>query len=191
MKKLMVVLMVLSMATMANATLTYNIGVGGVAAGNEMNLDMTQTAAISILGSGDASGAWLIVAGPGTLTGGDISHIANEAMNNVDLGALIDPEAPESGTWGAFFDSLYSGTTRAIAMTWVDSEEPFVSGFGPILFDGATLAGTAMGDVTIAVVDFAGEELVVGDVLTVHITPEPMTMGLLGLGGLFLRRRSK
>jgi len=30
-----------------------------------------------------------------------------------------------------------------------------------------------------------------GDTLTVNVVPEPMTMALLGLGGLFLRKRNK
>jgi len=187
MKKLLVLALVLSMATMANAALVYELSTDGLAAAaDEITVASGAETAISILGSGDASGAWLIVAGAGTLTGGTISAIANEEQVEVDLLALLDEGDPTAGTWGDFFNSLYPGTTRAIAMTWVDSESPFVAGFGPVLFDGATL--TATGDVTLAIVDYAGEELVVGDTLVVHV-PEPMTMGLLGLGALFLRRR--
>ena len=42
------------------------------------------------------------------------------------------------------------------------------------------------GDVTFAVVDENGEIL---DTQVIHQIPEPMTLVLLGLGGLFLRRR--
>jgi hypothetical protein len=49
------------------------------------------------------------------------------------------------------------------------------------------------GDVVVSLVHFNADFAVDGvmDSIVIHQIPEPMTMGLLGLGGLFLRRRSK
>jgi hypothetical protein len=49
------------------------------------------------------------------------------------------------------------------------------------------------GDVTLKLytVNDAYTELTLVDSVIVHQIPEPITMTLLGLGGLFLRRRSK
>lgn len=43
------------------------------------------------------------------------------------------------------------------------------------------------GDVIVELYDASGYEII--DTMIIHQVPEPMTMALLGLGGLFLRRR--
>jgi hypothetical protein len=189
MKKLLVLALVLSVASLASASVQMSLQVNGQDA-DAITLMPSDFVTISIVGDItplDGTGAWLLVAGPGTLVGGDISHVANETMVDVVLGNEIDPENPGQ-TWGQFFDTLYPGTNRAIDLVWVDSESPFV-GFGPGLFGEAVFHCDAPGDVTIAIVDYAGEELLVRDTLVITQLPEPMTMVLLGLGGLFLRRR--
>lgn len=53
-----------------------------------------------------------------------------------------------------------------------------------------TFTYTAKDDNSVVLVNFYPESWdVVSDTLTITNTPEPMTLGLLGLGGLFLRRR--
>jgi len=187
MKKLLVLALVLSVASLASASVQMSLQVNGQDA-DAITLMPSDFVTISIVGAGDGTGAWLIAAGPGTLVGGDISHVANEYMSDKDLGALIDPDNDPETTWGMFFNSMYPGTTRAIDLVWVDTESPFVT-FGPNLFGEAVFHCDAPGDVTIAIIDYAGEELIIADTLAITQLPEPMTMVLLGLGGLFLRRR--
>jgi len=183
MKKLLVLALVLSMASLASAAMQMSLQVNGEDA-DAITLAPSEFVTISIVGAGDATGAWLVAAGPGTLVGGDISHVANEYMNEMVMSSEIEP----GYTWGDFFNSMYPGTTRAIDLVWVDTESPFVT-FGPGLFGEAVFHCDGEGDVTIAIIDYAGEELIIADTLLITQLPEPMTMVLLGLGGLFLRRR--
>lgn len=191
MKKLLVVALVLSLAALANATVVMNLTVGGTDAGDEITLAPSGNLTIGISGdvpANEYTGVWLLAAGPGTLTGGTISSQAQEAQSSLSPTGII-PDSDPAQTWGDFMASIgYENTFAIYQLEYVDSVEPF-GGITGILFSGAAFHCEGTGDVTIAIVDYAGDELLVRDTLVIHQIPEPMTMGLLGLGGLFLRRR--
>jgi hypothetical protein len=177
MKKLLAVLVVLSLATVANAGLV--IGVNGVADAPDSSVILTQsdTAMISVVAVGvefaDAP-AFLYISGPATL---DITN----AINNV-TGAAVEiwTDFPQAGDQ-VFLDFTLPAIGAVIALT-------------PAAADGILLHCEGIGDVTLALymdrTANVGGTFQLMDTQVIHqIIPEPMTMGLLGLGGLFLRRR--
>jgi len=81
---------------------------------------------------------------------------------------------------------LYCGVADFLWVEIYDLVEPFPMPDG-LVIDGLILEGTGVGDVVLTLTD---QDLIALDVQTIHIIPEPMTIALLGLGGLvFLRKR--
>jgi len=167
MKKLLAVLMVLSVATVANAGLV----ITGVPT---ESLQPSDTVVLGLYSDGlsldpagliNSEGVYLVPTGPGTL---DIS----QAVNTV-TGTIMDAD------W-----------TDAVGDIFID-----------LGLSGNPIPNIPQGDVVTGIVFHCdGPEgvslVVVGDASgVVHATavinqiPEPMTLGLLGIGGLFLRRR--
>lgn len=175
MKKLLVLALVLGMATMANAGLVLSPMPTEVLTGGTFTIDITSNAIISA-GVGEYAGFGLVVeTSLASLAGGLVVNTTDPGVSLFDgvmAGAGFPPPA---GTEGV------SGTVLAVN--------------GPIaanmLFQGITFtAGQLVGLATVTLVgtqDYATLE-VLGSA-QVLITPEPMTMALLGLGGLFIRRR--
>lgn len=62
---------------------------------------------------------------------------------------------------------------------------------GSTIFDQIMLHYVGPGDSMVHLYTFrSGDDLELNDTVIIHQVPEPMTIGLLGLGGLFLRRRN-
>jgi len=184
MKKLLVLALVLSMATMANAALV--LSVGGATDVTEItimpidtiSLDIATLDAIPYLSGSYAA----IVAGP-------LATIDLQSGLTVvaDSGCTLEHSAPVS----EFVTGLPEGTdgmgVNAFAM---DMTAGIVA--GTTLFDSIIMHCGGPGDTMILLLQLNDSFEVVGimDQVIVHqIVPEPMTLGLLGLGGLFLRRR--
>jgi len=168
MKKLLVVALVFGMASVANAEL---IQVDGIDPGPSIEIFEGVTPVISVVSEDTSS--WL---GYVIVEEGGAGALSNPAKLDAagDIGAI----APytEAG-WGAGFEltvAMSSGGIPAVAI-------------GPqftLHYSGGVLGDTA----TISL--FVDPEYgTPADSVAIIVIPEPMTVMLLGLGGLFLRRR--
>ena len=184
MKKVLVTLLVLGLASAANAGLSMSI------VGNTTDMNIGDTATIAIVGADPvpASDApWLMVtsandpaavsiAGGTLVYGGSLSSYQDAEAVAADAGmALPDLLA------GMGFENLVD---LGFAVFADGSATP-----APLTGDlvtGITLTAEAEGAATLMLLD--GEFNMV-DSADVTVIPEPMTIALLGLGGLFLRRR--
>lgn len=198
MKKLLVLVLVLSMVASANAALQLSVNgdkqatAATLSPSGTLILDVWTNAAIANLagfntllvcttgGSIDYLSGVVIAADSGmTFYRGGNAHAylgssagllpANE--EGMGLNAFdIDPEVDEDG------DPV---------------ENPTPTNANDTLFDQIVFHCDAPGDVTIKLYTLNATltTITLRDSVAVHQTPEPMTLGLLGLGGLFLRRR--
>lgn len=182
MKKFLVLLLVLGLATAAQAGFTYTV-----------NGD-PQPAEITIHPS-DIINIGLVLDAGSTTTGLTLDYklLENRAIINT-----------ASIQWGATFD--FGPSAAVITPQWVQVSaaqmfSPAKSGLLAIM-SGLQIHCEALGDVLLQIIvsgatDMNGQQLApVGTVvhsLLIHQTPipEPMTLMLLGLGSLFLARRKK
>jgi hypothetical protein len=165
MRKLLVLVLVLGIASVANAALTIDEGAGSALP------DGTLT--IGIVSDDTSSWYGLLVIDPG----GDGS-----LTNGVDLAAAGDLGSIMIFTYdigiGFGYDMTADGLTvlpSAGTQFEVDWDTT-----GLMAGDSATISLYANGNTDTAV-----------DTAVVTVIPEPMTVALLGLGGLFLLRRRK
>lgn len=179
MKKLLVLALVLSMATLASAGLTIiGMPTGDILVGDTVTLSVYTDAVISA-GVGEWNGWGLVTeTALGTISGGvsSIPAVSGLAIyDGVLAGAGFTPPEGTEGVSGAI---LASG------------EVPIPAG---TIFDTITFTATAVGTANVTLLLTQDYETIGSQdagAITI-ITPEPITMTLLGLGGLFLRRRSK
>lgn len=171
MKKLLVLALVLGMASIASASLTIN--------------------GLTISGS---AGAITVV---GTQTADfDLVLVSNGTLSPLDMTAFTST-APTASTVLAGFSDLVAGdtvddfsayTTGAVFTLASYPNEAYKTGtYMNLAYSGATkvMAGVFNENTNALVVDAFGQ----GTGTLVNLIPEPMTLTLLGLGGLFLRRR--
>lgn len=197
MKKLLVVLTVLAMATVANAAL--KISVNGVVDRPDNDpvlvLSPSDHVVIDIYGDGetappwpDSGGGWLIVEGPGTISGGTLLYTGGLS----DYTTIPPAELPDIKAW---LESIgYNNVGGAGTMIFAHGSVPMPP-LGPgKLVDSIDFHCEAIGQVLITLAQIydpgtgAPPTITVMDTQILQI-PEPMTLALLGLGGLFLRRR--
>jgi hypothetical protein len=172
MKKLLVLLMVLGLVSSAQAALSLSLD--GNPAPDAITISVSTTVLIDV--HSDTQEFWdglLMIVDDGA-TPGDTS--------------LYGEWVPPMVASGIGNTGQYSEVTPEI---W---EMHVSSSIAP--YPGDVVAGQqftigfhckAIGDLTIYLTDY---DMVTIDTIAVHqVIPEPMTIGLLGLGGLFLRRR--
>jgi hypothetical protein len=196
MKKLLVLALVLSMASTASAAL--NLSIGGVKTASEatvtvsdhLNLDVWTTANIAYLGGWN----FLLVATPG----GSIDYTSGHKVNP-DSGVTL--ETGGNAHWYLKASSgLLPATEEGLGGNafGMDEQTDEEGGALPSILAGAVLmdeymfhCDSAPGDVTIKlyVLDASWTTITLRDSAVIHQVPEPITLTLLGLGGLFLRRR--
>ena len=190
MKKLLVLMLVLGMASLASAGL--QISLGGVLEpiDSEITLFPSDTIELdiwtdAILG-GMESFDWALVVdyNKGSISGGADAGASIDLINEIG-GAAPDPDNgvlpddPLAGIWG--FMANLGGDIPA----------------GTVLLDQIVFHCEAPGDAYVQLwATVSGQPFgptsggVMMDQVIIHQdTPEPMTLALLGLGGLFLRRR--
>lgn len=179
MKNILTVFAVLAIASVANAGL--QISVDGVVSPPEsqVTIRVGETAVIDIHGTEYASG-WLLLQGSATI---DASAPTFKWANS-SVGNMQDPLLSEM--IAGLVDFGYPDILDIVTMDVVDTEEPYDTPDG-LVIDGLKFTCTEVGDVVLTLLNAnTFEEF---DAVTIHQIPEPMTLALLGLGGLFLRRR--
>ena len=193
MKKLLVLMLVLGMASLANATVMDVVldGVGSLGhAGTSTDpLYESETIGVKIVlnrnpnpsyPGGTYDGYWLSmmdldlhVSGPGSL-----SHTNLKATGEI-----------KAGSRDAGFYPWYNSTVSA---TGLDRFVIHCDGYGYTILDLtiAVAGGTQHSNYGYPIAWLNTVEADLGD-LVIHQVPEPATIALLGLGGLFLVRRRK
>jgi hypothetical protein len=175
MKKVLVVALVLAVASLANASIVYQIN-----------------------GTNYTGGA-VFAAAQGAVTV-SLYNTAQDALAP-DLGGIIAAGGTTGFTGSTVYGSNLAGTWSVIPLGflqpadsgasyagYIDAISNDVPGVTPTLagklFD-FTLFVTGTTTVQMLDANFGAK----GEALTLNVVPEPMTMTLLGLGGLLLRRK--
>ena len=172
MKKLLFILAVLITATVANADMILNIN------------EATNTVSISGDGTTESPiGAFLLVESPGSIAGGNIVYPGS-------LAAYDDLEAVAAYLWMSPDETLelfqdFLGKPELSDLSYIT----LADGAAPA----APLDGILVNGIGLTRVGPVKLTLVSDDFTTVFDTeiisaPEPLTIAMLGLGGLFLRR---
>jgi hypothetical protein len=184
MKKLLVLALVLSMATMANAALTLQINVSGGIHNPDGSITMAPsdhlvigiTTPMGILVDED-QGDFIMVASTqlASVSGGVINNALvwwGNGLANDAAGAGAPVPEGTNGVWGGVY--LFGYVIPAAST----------------LFSEIDFHCEAIGDTTLTIYshDWGTTTGTLSEVV-IHQIPEPITLSLLGLGGLFLRRR--
>jgi hypothetical protein len=191
MKKLLVVLAVLAIATVANAGL--KLSVEGVEAptGAQIAMGATQVIGVNAAGESATLSGMVIFEGAGAAVDSTGMSIINMGFTGgADSNYIIDVS-----TDSAYVDWAKGFGFDPFAVMYYEiinvAVPPAVIPDGMII-DGLKLSSSAdQGMITITMID-TGADQGAGAILfdqKIEQIPEPITIALLGLGGLFLRRR--
>jgi hypothetical protein len=213
MKKVLALMLVLGMTSLASATIVdvVTVGVGdlGHAGTSTDPLYPSETIEIKIVLNADPDPTWyggggypiydgywlssmdldLHVSGPGALAEKG-TGLATKMKHNTGFGAWAEPEPAVVDNAIAYLAGTAAGNGIQGADDLVWNLVIHCEGNGIVDVD-LTLHGTSEYSVYASTAGGTWEkltELDLGD-LVIHQIPEPMTIALLGLGGLFLRRR--
>jgi len=196
MKKLLVVLMVLTMATIANAALL--ISVDGVENPPDTSIYLapSQSVVIDVTGDGLTPGPTdlFLINEPavpiqaGTMAGGVLTYQGSMSS--------IGPATPADI---AMLQSLGYNPASAIYVVLADGGDPPLPLLGKLVDEVIFHCDAPNIDATLSLInitwvydpdnDIYVPFITTFDTQQIHQIPEPITMALLGLGGLFLRRR--
>lgn len=162
MKKMLMLVLILAMASLASATVTMSVSSNTVGVGDNITISV----------SSDDAAAYM--------------KYLDMVKGTATLGAVTI--YPAAGYDAAVVDystgSLYDLELNAVELDTL-TLQPVTAGLH------FSVVATATGNVndTFTIELLNGGTYAVEDTETVTIIPEPITMALLGLGGLFLRRR--
>ena len=198
MKKLLILMLVLGLTSAASATVTLSISVdvdkdGPIdpvlnPAETDIYLTPSQEIWIDIQGTvpmGEYTAVYLVAQGPGEMSGGTMRQ-GTGGLTDYDPADELDT----GYTWQDFMTEYFSldGVSNAIAFVELVDSSTTPGALSGVMMDERLFHCTGPDDVKLTLVD--------GDANFGHVyaeayihQPEPMTIALLGLGGLFLRRR--
>jgi hypothetical protein len=189
MKKLMVLMLVLGMASVANAVLVLDISVNG-------DTDPRDSDIILCAPSGEVILDIYCSSGYDAANPEDDQYwalVTDLAYGSISNGNTYIPPAPSmsailgtAGLLGIPVPAGYDGPAGAISGSPGETAPPGV------YFDDFIFHCEAVGDATIQLWTTPdGVTMTLQDTLIIHQVPEPMTITLLGLGGLLMLRRRK
>ena len=200
MKKILILLLVFGMTSLANATLSLTLEVGG---SDYLGEPLAVGTTVDVMVVQDAENS--------TGSGGEMTvTMASSGGSAVDTTPSFN--SPEAGTfagwdWFANFGVSYIDNGDGSMYAWMSKTGNFASTFG---MNGTPGIGSWVGYSTYgwpyaSTMEFSFQVIETTDLVwggtwdgsdmdgviggTVNVIPEPMTIALLGLGGLFLRRR--
>jgi hypothetical protein len=200
MKKLVVLMLSLGLVSAASAaSISIQVNPADVAiyAGGEQ-------ITIELVASGFAQGQ----IGAGELGQMTIDNVKSTLVSGSDVGDAIDKGAPLhdadaalhpnfdqialAGTYSAVAGTLVTTISGAASATAFDGSDDVPNG---VVHEFELVLGTQAGLYTISLDNlktfdlFGGSVACTAGTLDIEIVPEPMTIALLGLGGLWLRKR--
>jgi len=175
MKKLLMLVLVLGMASLASAGLA--ISVDGQDPGDMITLEPSDHITLDITAFDGEKGkpVWLSIDGPGIMDATGADNLIQEDLGMPDFGIFIIDLGPAVGHGQTILiDVLIPGSTINTLPNGKIVDLIDFHCLGPI-------------DVLVTVQN--GDTGAVMDSLIIRQIPEPASMLLLGLGGLFLRRK--
>lgn len=165
MKNVLIVFTILAIASTASASL--QLSVNGDTAPSEITITApSDIVIIDIHGDGTTSSGqefWMNITGP----------------TDVDLSGVVSSWNPIGALVLDLGGGLYFVDLAVVIV-------PIPAVPEGLVMDGIALHAISEGDVIVTLSDGTFTEM---DRLTIHQIPEPITLALMGIGGLFLRRR--
>lgn len=143
---------------------------------------------------GIANATISLVPSAATINVGDTITISVVSDSTAAYGAWLEPLDNGVGTFGGLVKLAAAGADASMdgvsyAPWWTFEAKSFNPAAPIVVGDHFTIdfTGSAEGVASLTLYEFDGATPI--QTVDISVVPEPMTLGLLGLGGLFLRRR--